>query len=345
MDDFCATYEHVSQRTPCDSDEEVPKRENEKIIYLRGAMGKDGRRGFPGARGDPGSPGPPGRKGKPGPIGPPGPPGPQGRKGPRGMQGPRGPPGPRGPCGPQGPRGDKGDPGGKPGPCGPRGPQGDQGAIGVVGPKGNKGKKGVKGRKGRVGEAGVQGRPGRPGLQGKKGPCGLQGPRGVQGAKGPNGVVDNDFTFYVFKFWKLDDIFKDIPDLTDSNSPRDFNDLGNFGLSYSPPPSEVITLEGADISKDPDKRQLFLYLSFPRSALPDNIFGIFPGYKVGTMPSPEVEKLDVVTTTTFEGEQGKWKVTFTFPKPNPSGDSFMSYLNQGVVFYINVRWAAGILIE
>jgi len=144
----------------------------------------------------------------------------------------------------------------------------------------------------------------------------------------------------VFKFWRLDDIFNDIPNITDPTDRVDFNDLGNFEPSYSPPPSAVITLEGADISKDPDTRQLFLYLSFPTSALPDNIFGIFPGYKVDTAPSPEVEKLDVVTTTTFEGEFGTWKVTFTFPDDT----SFMSYLNQGVIFYINVRWAAGILL-
>lgn len=337
MDDFCATYEHVSQRTPCDSDEEVPKRENEKIIYLRGPIGKDGRRGLPGLRGDPGDGGPPGSKGKPGPLGPLGPRGIQGRKGPRGIHGPQGSRGLAGPPGPPGAQGPKGDPGGPAGPAGPPGPPGDQGAQGVVGRKGDKGKKGVKGAKGRVGRAGPQGLQGRPGLQGAKGVCGGVGARGPAGTKGPNGVVDNDFTFYVFKFWKLDDIFNDIPNLTDPTNLRDFNDLGNFGLSYSPPPSEVIILEGADISKDPDKRQLFLYLSFPVSALPDLIFGIFPGYKVGTMPSPEVEKLDVVTTTTFEGEFGKWKVTFTFPDDT----SFMSYLNQGVVFYINVRWTAG----
>jgi len=335
MDDFCATYEYVSQRTPCDSDEEVPKRENEKIIYLRGPIGKDGRRGLPGPRGNPGDKGPPGPKGKPGPLGPPGPCGLQGRKGPRGIHGPQGPRGLCGPCGPPGSQGPKGDPGGPAGPPGRPGLPGDQGPQGIVGRKGDKGKKGVKGPKGRGGPAGAQGPPGRPGLQGAKGICGGVGACGPAGPKGPNGVVDNDFTFYVFKFWKLDDIFNDIPNLTVPTNTRDFNDLGNFGLSYSPPPSEVIILEGADISKDPDKRQLFLYLSFPVSALPDNIFGIFPGYKVGTMPSPEV--LDVVTTTTFEGEFGKWKVTFTFPDDT----SFMSYLNQGVVFYINVRWTAG----
>ena len=322
MDEFCVTYE------------EAHKQEDKKVMYLRGSMGKDGRRGLPGPRGPQGDPGPPGIKGKPGPYGPPGPPGCPGRKGPRGMHGPQGPRGLCGTFGPAGQRGPKGEPGGPPGQPGRPGGPGEQGSLGIVGPKADKGKLGVKGPKGRLGAAGSQGPPGRPGVQGAGGIFGTTGPCGPTGSKGPNGTVDNNFTFYVFKFWKADDIFNDIPNIDFVPDRVDFNDLGNFEQSYSPPPSAILTLEGAEISKDPDTRELFLYLTFPTSALINQIFGIFPGYKVSTLP------LDVVTTTTFAAELGKWKVTFTFPDDT----SFMSYLNQGVIFNINVRWAKGILL-
>lgn len=326
MEEFCVTYEEASRK------------KDKKVIYLRGAIGKDGRRGLPGPRGPRGDQGPPGPKGKPGTRGPPGPPGPPGRKGPRGIHGPRGPRGLCGKCGPPGPRGATGPPGGRTGPAGRPGPAGPQGPLGIVGPKGDKGKKGVKGPKGRPGPAGHQGAPGRPGVVGSKGDLGATGPTGPDGPKGPNGVVKNNFNFYIFKFWRLDDIFNDIPNVTDIPDRRDFNELGNFELSYVSNPNfdDVNLMTAVDIAKDVDNLQLILYIGFDVPVVPEQFFGIFPGYVVSTLPDPELEKKDIVHTTEFESDSGRYKMIFRFPDLA----SITSYLTQGVIFNVNIKWAA-----
>lgn len=313
------------------------KPKDPKILYLRGPQGKPGRSGLPGRRGVDGDAGPPGRKGRPGPPGPPGPPGRPGRKGRRGAPGPQGPQGLMGHCGPCGPRGQTGPRGGPPGPPGRPGPPGPQGPQGIVGVKGDKGKSGVKGTKGRPGPAGPQGDVGRPGVIGDQGKEGFKGEPGPQGVQGVQGVVLNNFSFYIFKFWRTSNIFDMIPEEHPDSLPNriNFDVLGNYELSYVSNSEFSDVLTEVEIAKYTPLYEFYVYFDFGTVVVPDMFFGLFPGYRIDSVPDPLLQTRDIVSVFTEPEASGTmFKLTFNFD----TEDNFRAFLSQGVIFNVNVRW-------
>lgn len=325
-------YEYEDCKSKC-------KSRDPKIVYLRGSIGKSGRRGLPGAPGNPGPIGPPGPPGRPGPPGYRGPRGLPGRPGPRGAAGPMGPIGPGGPHGPLGRRGEPGLPGGPPGAPGRPGPPGAPGIQGIVGDKGNKGKPGVKGRIGNKGPAGAQGSAGRPGSRGPKGGDGPRGIPGVPGTKGVKGVVNNNFNFYVLKFWKTSDIKSSIP-FQPTTIP--ITNIGNAELVYTSSSGFGSLLDvdnGITFSKSPNPNPTILTVYLNLNGAVEKFFGVFPGYKIDGL---DLETRNIVISSSEPVvENGLFKIDFDFG----TVDNFNAYITTGTVFSINIRWASAVSID
>jgi hypothetical protein len=194
----------------------------------------------------------------------------------------------------------------------------------------------VKGAKGRPGPAGGQGPPGKVGLQGSPGPKGDPGPDGPPGAKGDPGIVENNFTFYLFKFWKLDGPLAN--DIANEPDTTDFKTLGNFEETYNSNSDFSDLLESVEVSKDLSTFQFFVYLDFGTEVLPEAFYSMFPGYRINTLPDPDLQSKDIIKNVVESSDVvagARFKIPFTFT----SESELKAFLNEGAIFLINVRWA------
>jgi hypothetical protein len=194
----------------------------------------------------------------------------------------------------------------------------------------------VKGAKGRPGPAGGQGPPGKVGLQGSPGAKGDPGPDGPPGAKGDPGIVENNFTFYLFKFWKLDGPLAN--DIANEPDTTDFKTLGNFEETYNSNSDFSDLLESVEVSKDLSTFQFFVYLNFGTEVLPEAFYSMFPGYRINTLPDPDLQSKDIIKNVVESSDVvagARFKIPFTFT----SESELKAFLNEGAIFLINVRWA------
>jgi hypothetical protein len=174
------------------------------------------------------------------------------------------------------------------------------------------------------------------------GPKGVKGESGPPGPPGGRGIVNNNFTFFIFKFSNdQSDPLCDIPILTDPNNfnpgeagPEfNFSNFGSMGIQYDSIVFFNVLIGDIRIAQNPDTFQLYVFFEFGAGIRIENFYGFFPGYEIEAAPS--IIERDVIPASRFQRLGNFWRVDFDFRNSATYGD----YLQLGVIFYINIRWA------